>query len=247
LWEWFTRHWPWIGLVFAAVLLMLLFVTDALRSRRDVSRWRDPVWIAWLIAVAYMLHNVEEYGIDANGRAFHFPVTACATFGFDNAASCPLLPAFFVAVNIPFVWIVLPVAALWCRRNPAVGLTGAGLLFTNALSHLGGLFTPMGYSPGTLTAAVIFIPLSVWVLYTFFGNGKLLRWPILATILITSILAQVVLLRLLLGLSHASIPLPLAVVIQVFDPVLLLVLPWLASKKWPATPQTRPSPPAQAR
>lgn len=87
-------------------------------------------------------------------------MTACAQYGFDSIMGCPLTPSFFVAVNIPFVWFVLPIAALWCRRNPAVGLTGAGLLFTNALSHIIGAFTPMGYSPGTPTAAIIFIPLS---------------------------------------------------------------------------------------
>lgn len=152
--------------------------------------------------MAYLLHNFEEYGIDAKGRGFHFPVTACAQYGFDSVDGCPLAPSFIVAVNIPFVWIVLPIAALSCRRNPAVGLTGAGLLFTNALSHIAGLFTPMGYSSGTLSAAVIFIPLSIWVFVTFFGNGKLLRYPILATILLASILAQASLLGLLLGLSH---------------------------------------------
>jgi hypothetical protein len=70
------------------------------------------------------------------------------------------------------------------------------------MSHIAGVFTPMGYSPGTITAAMIFIPLSVWVFATCFGAGKLLRRPILAAILLASILAQVVLLGVLLGLSR---------------------------------------------
>ena len=109
------------------------------------------------------------------GRAFHFPVTACQTFGFHNVDACPFVPSFFVAVNVPFVWVVLPIAALWCRRNPAVGLTGAGLLLTNAMSHILGALTPLGYSPGTGTAALIFIPLSVWVFVTCFGPANF--WP----------------------------------------------------------------------
>jgi hypothetical protein len=234
VWQWFEQYWSSVGLGAAIVLLVLLLCTSTFRSDADVSRWRDPVWLAWLTVVAYMLHNFEEYGIDAKGRAFHFPVTACTQYGFDSIVGCPLVPSFFVAVNIPFVWIVLPIAALCCRRNPAVGLTGAGLLFTNALSHIGGLFTPMGYSPGTLTAAVIMIPVSVWVFVTFFGRGKLLGYPMLIVILVASILAQVVLLGLLLGLSHHSIPLPAAIAIQTIDPLLLLLLPWLASRRWPA-------------
>lgn len=234
-WEWFERYWPWIGLGFAAALLGVLLGTNGFRSRSG-SRWRDPVWLAWLMVVAYLLHNFEEYGIDAEGRAFHFPVTACRAFGFPDVHSCPLMPSFFVAVNIPFVWFVLPIAALWCRRNPAVGLTGAGLLLTNAMSHLIGLLTPMGYSPGTLTAAVIFIPLSVWVFATFFGPGKLLARPIMAAILLAAVLGQAVLLALLLSLAHGLISLQTAIAIQIVDPFLLLGIPWVASRHWPPNP-----------
>lgn len=236
MWEWFERHWPWVGLVVAITLLVVLFCTNVFRDRgrEGVSRWRDPVWLAWLMAVAYMLHNFEEYGIDAKGRPFHFPVTACQDFGFPDVNSCPLVPSFFVAVNIPFVWFVLPMAAWCCRRNPAVGLIGAGLLLTNAMSHLVGLITPMGYSPGTVTAAVIFVPLSVWVFVTFFGPSKLLPRPLLAVNLLASILVQAILLVLLLTLSHNVIPLQLAIAIQIVDPVLLLLLPWVASRRWPS-------------
>ncbi len=241
MWEWFERYWSSVGLGAAIVLIILLFCTNTFRDRAGVTRWRDPAWLAWLMVVAYMLHNFEEYGIDAKGRAFHFPVTACAQYGFDSVDGCPLVPSFFVAVNIPFIWIVLPIAALWCRRNPAVGLTGVGLLFTNALSHIGGAFTPMGYSPGTLTAAVIFIPLSVWVFVIFFGKNKLLGYPMLLVILGASILAQAVLLGLLLGLSHSSVPLPAAIAVQSVAPLLLLLLPWLASRKWPPRPAAAPA------
>lgn len=100
------------------------------RARSGVWRWRDPGWLAWLMVLAYLLHNFEQYGVDAKGRAFHFPVIACAQYGFDSLTGCPLAPSFFVAVCIPFIWIALPAAALWCRCNSAVGLTGVGLVFT---------------------------------------------------------------------------------------------------------------------
>lgn len=239
MWEWFERYWSSVGLAAAIILTVLLLCTNVFRDRHDTSRWRDPVWLAWLMVVAYMLHNFEEYGIDLKGRAFHFPATACRQFGFPNVHSCPLAASFFVAVNIPFVWVVLPMAALLSRRNHAVGLTGAGLLFTNALSHIGGLLTPMGYSPGTLTAAVVLIPLSLWVFATCFGAGKL-RYQTMATILLAAILAQGVLLGLLLGLSRGSIGLPTAITVQIFDPLVLLVLPWAANRIWPAQPAVEP-------
>lgn len=233
MWEWFERYWPWIGIITATALIVVLFCTNTLRESRDVPRWRDPLWLSWSMVVAYMLHNFEEYGFDAEGRPFHFPATACHAFGFSCVQSCPFTPSFFVSVNVPFVWVVLPIAALCCRRNPAVGVAGAGLLLTNGMSHVIGLFTPMGYSPGTVTAAVILIPLGVWVFATCFGPGKLLARPLIAVNLLASILAQAVLLGLLLGLANNAIPLTAAIAIQTVDPVLLLILPWAASRKWP--------------
>lgn len=233
MWEWFERYWPWIGLAAAIALIVVLFCTNTLREHRDMSRWRDPVWLSWLMVVAYLLHNFEEYGFDAEGRPFHFPATACQVFGFHCVASCPFTPSFFVSVNVPFVWVVLPIAALWCRRNSAVGLTGAGLLLTNGMSHVLGLFTPIAYSPGTVTAAVILIPLGAWVFATCFGRGKLLGRPIMAVILLASILAQAILLGLLLSLANDAIPLPAAIAIQTVDPLMLLILPWAASRRWP--------------
>lgn len=46
------------------------------RARSGVWRWRDSGWLAWLMVLAYLLHNFEQYGVDAEGRAFHFPVIA---------------------------------------------------------------------------------------------------------------------------------------------------------------------------
>lgn len=82
---------------------------------------------------------------------------------------------------------------------------------------------------------MILIPLSTWVFATNFGRGKLLDRPIAATILVAAILAQAVLLGLLLSLANSAIPLPAAIAIQTIDPLLLLILPWAASRKWPST------------
>jgi hypothetical protein len=69
-WSWFDLHWPWIGLVLSAALLLVLFTTNLFRSDLSKSRWFDPAWLAWLAPAAYMIHQFEEYGIDARGIRF---------------------------------------------------------------------------------------------------------------------------------------------------------------------------------
>ena len=240
MWEWFERYWSWAGLGAGIVLALLLFFTDFLRSRLDVSRWRDPVWIAWAATLAYLLHNFEEFGIDALGRAFHFPLGICQRFGYPSLETCPIPLSFFVAVNIPLIWIALPVAALWCRSNPAVGLTGSGLLLGNAIAHVGVLLAGAGYSSGTLTAALIFLPLSIWTFVTFFGPGKLLRYPVLIAILLVSLLLHGILIGLMLAFLNGAISTTALIIVQQLGPVLLLLLPWLASVRWPPTPTFAP-------
>ena len=69
---WFDLAFPWIGLAGALVLLALLFGSELLRGDPASSRWRDLVCLSWMAVVVYLLHNVEEYGIDppwsARGR-----------------------------------------------------------------------------------------------------------------------------------------------------------------------------------
>ena len=49
MWEWFEHYWSSVGLGAAIVLLLLLFCTSTFRDNTGVSRWRDPVWQAWLM------------------------------------------------------------------------------------------------------------------------------------------------------------------------------------------------------
>ena len=56
---WFDRQWCYIGLAVAVVLLMVAFGTNAFRQRLDVSRWRDPVWLSWLMVPVYWLFADE--------------------------------------------------------------------------------------------------------------------------------------------------------------------------------------------
>ena len=106
-WSWLDLAFPWIGLVFAGLLLALLFGTDLLRSQPSSSPWRDPVWLSWMAAVAYLLHNGEEYGVDLLGHQHSFPDALCAFMKLPAYPDCPIPPAFYLAVNLSLFWIVV--------------------------------------------------------------------------------------------------------------------------------------------
>lgn len=150
-WSWFDLAWPWIGLGIGAILFVFLFATQKLRGTTDGFRWRDPVWLAWLMSAVYFLHNFEEYGIDALGQAHAFPIATCSIQHLPPYPACPIPPGFYLAVNIAGVWIGSVLAALLCKKNKAVGLGYAGLLITNGLAHVG-QFAASGAASGAQPA-----------------------------------------------------------------------------------------------
>jgi hypothetical protein len=232
---WFDRHWCYIGLAAAVALLLIAFCTNTFRQRLDISRWRDPVWLSWLMVPVYFIHQFEEYGFDATGRTYGFPQAMCAMFGY-SLANCPIPASFFPFVNIPAMWIGAPIAALLARRNHAVGLGYLGVLAVNAVVHLAPVVAGQGYGPGLLTAMILFVPLSAWIIHSCFGSQGL-RYQTLAAILLAGVLLHVVLIGSIQLVIHGALNTSLANAIQAVNPLWLFVLPWLANTKWPPVKQ----------
>jgi hypothetical protein len=228
-WSWIDIAFPWIGGVAAVVLLILLFGTHLLRGEPSSSRWRDRVWLSWLAMVIYLLHNVEEYGIDLFGQVHEFPAAICAVLKLPPYPDCPLPPAFFLAVNIPLFWIVAPIAALLSRRHPLIGLSVYSVIFVNALVHLAPLLAGVGYGPGTLTAAILFVPVSAWVTYACFGKGRL-SYKALALLVAGGLILHIILMGSIQLFVRGMIDSTTLVWIQVANAVLFLLIPWLGEK-----------------
>jgi Protein of unknown function with HXXEE motif len=228
-WSWIDIAFPWIGGVAAVVLLALLFGTHLFRSEPGSSRWRDRVWLSWLAMVIYLLHNVEEYGIDLFGQLHAFPDGICGVLKLPPYPDCPLPPAFYLAVNIPLFWIGAPVAALVSRRHPLVGLTFYGVIFTNALVHFAPLLAGLGYGAGTLTAAVLFLPVSAWVAHACFGKGRL-GYKAMSLIVADGVILHVILMGSMQLFLRGMIDSTALVWIQVANAGLFLLTPWLGEK-----------------
>src|SRR4051812_47023593 len=109
---WFDLAWPWIGLGFAVVLLILLFASNLLRGDRALPRYRDLRWLSFLAIAVYLVHNVEEYGIAANGALHAFPDAMCTALGQPAYPACGIPTVFFLVVNLPLIWLLSPIAAL---------------------------------------------------------------------------------------------------------------------------------------
>lgn len=164
---WYT--WPWMGLGAAIVMVILLFLTNALRSNKG-ARWLDPVWLAWLAVPIYLLHQFEEYGCNlVNGEYLIIKQVFANAGSFLDLSQLPL--AFFPEVNILLVWVAVPLSAYLCRRNPVIGLAPYGFILVNGLMHCVGSLTgfmPIKLNPGFWTGTFVFLPLAALVVYATF-------------------------------------------------------------------------------
>jgi hypothetical protein len=238
-WSWFDVAFPWIGGVAAVVLLTLLFGTNLLRSDPMSSRWRDPVWLSWMATVAYLLHNVEEYGLDLLGNSHAFPNALCASLKRPPFPDCSIPPAFFLAVNIPLFWVVGPLAALLSPRHRLVGFALYSVISINALVHIAAVFgTGQPYNPGLLTASLLFLPLTVWVGSASFGKDRL-SYQAMAFLLAWGVLLHVFLAVPVLMFIKGGISAPVLVGSQIINGGLLLAVMWLA-EQWRGGALVRP-------
>jgi hypothetical protein len=107
----------------------------------------------WLFPLAYGLHIAEEY-------AFHFPEYVARLSG--RHISNPQ----FLLINSVF-WLLMVATVLVVLRRPSQAwliVTLAAVLGINAALHIVASIVTFTYSPGTVTAAFLYVPLVVFAL-----------------------------------------------------------------------------------
>jgi hypothetical protein len=85
-------------------MVAILLMTDTFRGNTTVSRWRDPVWLAWLAVPLYWLHQFEEYSLPVIGLDYSIQEMICQKIGFPSYPACPIPLAFYPVVNIALMF-----------------------------------------------------------------------------------------------------------------------------------------------
>ena len=158
--------WPWTGFGIGIAIMFSLFFSKSYQDTDGKSKFKNPTWIAWVIAAAYLIHVLEEYGMHVENGQYEL-ITSFVERGIDaKFGGIPL--AFFPYLNMMLTWVALPVAAVISKRNPVIGLSGMGFLLVNALTHIMGSVA-MGISfsenAGVVTGLFLFIPIFIWAVY----------------------------------------------------------------------------------
>ena len=177
-WNWFALNFEWFGLGIAIIVWILLFTTDKLRSNLNISKWKDFTWLSWLGMTIYLVHNVEEYGIDLFGNRNSFPNQIYTMLGQIAPNATGPATSYFLAVNITAFWVMSPICALLSRKRPFTGLAVYSIILINTFFHLMPSIVGGAYNPGLVSTILFFIPILIWLFSKCLKNGKYKRQAI---------------------------------------------------------------------
>lgn len=137
--------------------------------------------------------------------------------------------------------MVGPLAALLGSRHLLVGFALYSAISINGIVHIVTVFrTGQLYNPGPLTALLLFLPLTAWVGYAFFGNNRL-SYEAMALLLVWGVLMHVFLAGPTIMFIKNLISETSLVWSRIINASLLLAVMWLA-KQWRGGVLVRPVP-----
>ena len=150
--------------------------------RDDPSR-EQAIFAALL--VIYMVHQIEEHLWPGGFRQF-----GNAHVFHSGRDDWPITEGGVALVNIGLVWLPVVLAMLFPENLRWLGLAWIGVTLVNAITHIVALVRLKSYNPGLVTAVVLFLPFTIWVLVREMSAGALSGRQILL-ILIAGVLLHV--------------------------------------------------------
>lgn len=124
----------------------------------------------WVVVIVIALHVLEEYVLDFKGW-------------IEVALGLNISWELFFVVNAAFLIFAIAGAMLgW--RLPEVSLIMPALIGLNGLIfHVGLTIVQRRFSPGTITSALLFIPVASWTYYSAYRDGALTRRALIVSLL----------------------------------------------------------------
>jgi len=144
--------------IVAIVLVALLLL--------EPSRMTNPNWVIWFLVIVGGFHTFEEYIWPGgfikwiNGSFFRSsdldkPLSAKNAF-FTDATAGIVIMGLLAVIGANYLWLTLGIASIF---------------LINGAWHLTTHITTGAYSPGSVSSALLNLPLSAYILYFYTING----------------------------------------------------------------------------
>ena len=165
--NWLYKNWSKLCIILSIIvtIIIILFVkTDNI-----------ILFLIWIQIPIYLLHQFEEHSWPGGFKRF----VNKEIFNVENG-EYPLNDATIFWINVPIIWILMPIFATLSFNNLFFGLWIPIFAVFNSLTHVIGAIVKRKYNPGLFVSVVLGIPVAIYTLWLFY---TLIDIPLIVTLL----------------------------------------------------------------
>ncbi len=153
--NWFYKNWAKLSLILAIIVTILIYVF--------IKPENIVLFLIWIQLPIYLLHQFEEHTWNGFKNYINKNVFKVQEGDF------PLNDKNIFWINIPIVWILMPIFAGLSSINIMFGLWIPYFAVFNSLSHVIFSIRNREYNPGLIVSTVLGIPVGIYALIIFYS------------------------------------------------------------------------------
>ena len=165
--NWMYKNWAKICIILSVVVTLIIFLVV---KTSDVL-----LFLIWIQIPIYLLHQFEEHSWPGGFKKFFNK----EIFHVEDG-EYPLNDTNIFWINVPIIWILMPIFAALSYINLFFGLWIPYFAVFNSLTHVIAAIIKRKYNPGLFISLILGIPVATYTLWLFY---TLINIPLIITIL----------------------------------------------------------------
>jgi len=153
--NWLYKNWAKLSVLFAIVLTVFIVIFIKLEN--------IVLFLIWIQIPIYLLHQFEEHAWNGFQNYINKKVFKVYEGNF------PLNEKNIFWINIPIIWILMPIFAGLSSINIMFGLWIPYFAVFNSLSHVIFSIRNREYNPGLIISLILGIPVGTYTLIVFYS------------------------------------------------------------------------------
>ena len=177
--KWLYKNWAKICIILSVIVTLAIFLV--------IGTSNIVLFLIYIQIPIYLLHQFEEHAWPGGFKNYVNQRIFKA-----SSTDYPLNDINVFWINIPVIWILIPLFANLSYINLLFGLWIPYFAVINSLTHVIAVIVKREYNPGLAVSLVLGIPIGIYTLWIFYA---LINVPLIATSLsiLTAILMHLIL------------------------------------------------------
>jgi Protein of unknown function with HXXEE motif len=154
--NWLYKNWAKLSVLIAIVITIIIVVF--------IKPENMVLFLIWIQIPIYLLHQFEEHAWNGFKNYINKKVFNVQEGDF------PLNDKNIFWINIPIIWILMPIFAALSSLNIMFGLWIPYFAVFNSLSHVIFSIRNREYNPGLIVSIILGIPVGIYALIIFYSS-----------------------------------------------------------------------------